>query len=133
MVSELNVNLITIEPFIFIALLTLEGNSVVITFSVTLAWSEPKKINDSLDEEIFYDVECFSCNQKTCNKSCTNERYHPGMQDLNQTSVVVSNLKPLECYMFRIYPRNSLNNVVPKEKWNFLETSRVCIPNESKI
>ena len=90
---------------LLVALLMPEGKPATITEEngVTLLWSEPKK-NDNLDEEIFYDVECFSCGQKTCNKSCSNKRYHPGTQDLNQTSVVVSNLKPLECYIFRIYP-----------------------------
>ncbi len=111
-----------------------EGKPATITEEngITLLWSEPKK-DDSLDEEIFYGVECFSCSQNMCNKSCNNERYHPGLQDLNETSVVVSNLKDLGCFIFRIYPRNSLNHVVLKEKWNFLETSRVCIPNESKM
>ena len=109
-----------------LATLTL-GNTVI------LSWNKPKK-DDSLDEEIFYNVECFSCNQKLCNHSCTNgERFYPEPKEFNKTSVVVYDLKPRECYTFKIYPKNSLNYVVPKEKWKILETSRICIPGKSKI
>ena len=100
--------------------------------SMIISWEAASR-NNSLDEEILYDVECFSCEKMKCNTSCREEQYDPGQNDLNQTTIVVSNLDSFGCYIFRIYPRNTLNNVIPKEKWKFYETSRSCILNERNV
>ena len=99
---------------------------------VNISWEEANK-NNSLDEEIFYDVECLSCEKMNCNTSCHEEQYEAGQNALNQTMTIVHNLAPSRCYLFRIYPRNALNNVIPIESWNFYQTSRFCIPNESNV
>ena len=95
-----------------------------IAYGVEVSWTKP---NNSLNETILYNVECFICNQSICNISCTNETYDPSSKNLSLTSVTVSNLIPGDRYVFRVYARNSLNNNVPKVEWGFHETDPVAV------
>jgi hypothetical protein len=101
--------------------------------SVTIKWTKADPTG-SLDEAIKYDVECFSCknkNRKICELSCKNVVFNPGQKNLVSTSVVVTNLQPGESYIFRVYPKNSLNDVIPKEEWKFSDTE-IFIHQQSK-
>ena len=103
------------------------------TASVTIKWTKPNQ-TESLDETIVYDVECFLCkdkNAKTCELSCKNATFNPGQKDLVSTSVVVTKLQPGESYIFRVYPKNSLNDMIPKEDWKFLETELFTYQQQS--
>ena len=112
--------------FVFTAPLVLNQTQIQEnTTSVTIKWTKPNPA-ESLDETIFYDVECFLCKDKnvktTCNISCKNVAFSPGQKDLVVTSVMVTKLQPGQSYIFRVYPRNSLNDMIPKRDWKFYET-----------
>ena len=89
---------------------------------VNITWNKPKK-SQSLDEAIFFDVECFLCKEKTCTM-CKNVNFSPRSKRLLGTSVRATNLQPDETYKFRVYPRNGMNDetLIPKEKWKYNET-----------
>jgi hypothetical protein len=104
------------------------------TTGITIKWNKPDK-TESLDEVISYDVECFSCEDKEgkiCNLTCGSIIFSPGNENLNTTSVVVTNLQPDKNYIFRVYPKNSLNERIPRDKWNFLETEKFIRKSFSK-
>ena len=86
--------------------------------NITITWTKPKK-DTGLHETVRYDVECYSCEKSVCNRPCFGAKYDPRKHNLTRTSVVVSNLKPGFKYVFRVYPKNSVNEQVVKEKWNF--------------
>ena len=69
-------------------------------------------------------MSCSFCDGKHCNRTCSKEKYHPNQYNITQTFVKVSGLKPGGKYVFKVYPKNSLNKKYAKEKWNFTET--VC-------
>ena len=87
------------------------------TSNITITWSK-LKTDTGLQETVTYDVECYSCEKSVCNRPCFGAKYDPRKHNLTRTSVVVSNLKPGFKYVFRIYPKNSVNGQVIKEKWN---------------
>ena len=89
--------------------------------SVNLTWLPPVN-NSGLKETIFYDIFCYVCNQSNCNKSCADVTYNPKQYNLTGTHAVVSGLVHGQTYEFRIYPKNSLNKVVPRDEWNFTAT-----------
>ncbi len=96
------------------------------TTGVTMKWNKPDK-TESLNEAILYDVECFSCKDKEdkiCNLTCGSVTFNPGKENLNTTSVFVTNLQPGKKYIFRVYPKNGLNERIPRDKWNFSETEK---------
>ena len=52
---------------------------------------------------------------------------------MTRTSVVVSNLKPGFKYVFRVYPKNSVNEQVVKEKWNFTAMEYFAVKTIGKM
>jgi hypothetical protein len=99
---------------------------------VIIRWSKPDT-TESLNEMISYDVECFLCEEKICSSPCsTNVMFNPPNDDLHSTFVVVTKLQPGRTYVFRVYPKNSLNKRIPKDKWNFLETEYFTYQPSSK-
>ena len=118
--------------FFLIALLALEKRPDIKqnTTGITIKWNKSDK-TESLNEAILYDVECFSCEDeedKICKLTCGSVTFSPGKENLNITSVFVTNLQPGKGYIFRVYPKNSLNKRIPRDQWNFLET-RIFVPN----
>ena len=87
--------------------------------SVNITWLPPSN-NSGINETILYDIQCFTCTKSVCNKSCTDLVYNPSRYNLTQTSVRVSGLVGGETYQFRIFPKNSLNIVIPRCKWEFI-------------
>ena len=92
------------------------------TSEVTITWNMPEK-TQSLDDAIFFDVECFSCMEKTCTR-CKNVNFSPGSKNLSATSIIATNLQPDKTYKFRVYPRNEMNDeaLIPKNEWKYNET-----------
>ena len=99
--------------------------------SATIKWNEPDK-TESLNESIFYDVECFSCKEKICNLTCGNVIFSPGNKDIKTTFVVVRKLTAGTSYKFRVYPKNSLNKNILKSQWKFMETKQFTYQSPSK-
>ena len=94
------------------------------TTGLIIKWTKPNQ-TESLNETILYDVECFLCkdkNAKTCKFPCEDVAFNPGQKDLTSISVVVTKLQPGKSYIFRVYPKNSLNDMIPKDDWKFLRT-----------
>ncbi|XP_028394329.1 ephrin type-B receptor 3-like [Dendronephthya gigantea] len=88
---------------------------------LTVSWIEPSK-TESLDEAIFYDVKCVLCNE-ICNETCKNVVFNPRSYNLSDTLVAVTGLQPDKKYIFRVFPKNSLNEQISRDKWNFKETN----------
>ena len=100
--------------------------------SVTIKWNEPDK-TESLNESIFYDVECFLCKESICNLTCGNLKFNPGNENISTTLVVVRELTAGKSYKFRVYPKNNLNENILKNKWTFMETEQFTVqPSPSK-
>ena len=99
--------------------------------SVNITWNKPKS-NGELNETIMYDVECYFCGENLCNKLCIGKRYSPSQYNLTGTSVVISDLYN-GLYIVRVYPKNSLNELVRKEKWNFTTTKQFAIHFAGKM
>ena len=93
--------------------------------SVNITWNKPNS-NGGLNETIMYDVECYFCEENLCNKLCIGKIYSPSQYNLTGTSVVISDLYN-GLYIVRVYPKNSLNELVRKEKWNFTTTKQFAI------
>ena len=111
-----------------IALLRLKDEPVyeVNKSSVTIKWSEPDK-TQSLSEPIFYDVECFLCKEKICSPTCENVIFSPGNKNIKTTFVVVTKLTTGKTYLFRVYPKNSLNKYILKNQWKYMETGQFTL------
>ena len=111
-----------------IALLALKDKPVykVNKTRVTIKWNEPDK-TESLNESIFYDVECFLCKEKICNLTCGNVKFNPGNDNINTTLVVVTELTAGKSYKVRVYPKNNLNENILKNKWKFMETEQFTV------
>ena len=91
--------------------------------SVTIKWNEPDK-TESLNESIFYDVECFLCKENKCNLTCGNVRFNPGDKNIGTTIVVVRELTAGKTYKFRVYPKNNLNKYILQNQWKYMETEQ---------
>lgn len=101
-------------------------------YSLTISWSIPSK-TESLDEAIFYDVKCVLCNDiKICNQTCKNVIFNPRSHNLSDPLLVVTGLQSDETYVFRVFPKNSLNERISKDKWYFKETNHFTVPSSSK-
>ncbi|XP_028394326.1 ephrin type-B receptor 2-like [Dendronephthya gigantea] len=97
---------------------------------VNITWVPPVN-NSGVIETVFYDIFCFVCNKTICNKSCAELTYTPKQYNLTETHTVVSGLVEGMTYEFRIYPKNSLNKVIPRDKWTFVASKP--FPFESTV
>ena len=100
--------------------------------SINITWFPPSN-NSGINETIFYDIQCFTCDKSVCNKSCTVLVYTPSRYNLTKTSVRVSGLVGSETYQFRIFPKNSLNNAIPRRKWEFIANKPFTFQSEGSI
>ena len=100
--------------------------------NIIITWSKPKT-DTGLHETVRYDVECYSCEKSVCNRPYFGAKYDPRKHNLTRTSVVVSNLKPGFKYVFRVYPKNSVNEQVVKEKWNFTAMEYFAVKTIGKM
>ena len=81
--------------------------------SVNISWNVP--VSNGLNEPTWYDVECYICeNVSLCERNCN----PPGSNNLTQTYFVFSNVEAGQTYLFKIYPKNSLNDKIDKSRWN---------------
>ncbi len=109
----------------FLALLKIENKPIVkqvegSSNSVNITWLSPAN-NSGFHEVILYDIQCNICVESVCNKSCTDLLYDPSQYNVTRTWVRVSGLVDGPTYQFRVFPKNSLNRVVPRERWTFAE------------
>ena len=85
---------------------------------LNIIWLKPNH-NDLPNETVNYDIRCYVCDSNSvCNKSCTGVKFEPGQSNITKTYVLVSGLKDDETYQFKVFPKNSLNNIVAQDKWN---------------
>ena len=101
--------------------------------SVNITWHEPER--QLTDESLRYDIRCSFCDGKHCNGTCSEEKYHPGQYNITQTFVKISDLKPGGSYVFKVYPKDSLNKKYAKEKWNFtkIKCNVIMAPGKSSM
>ena len=100
--------------------------------TVNVTWIAPNGVG-FLTEAFKYDIKCYLCTDNACNETCNNVKYTPRQNNLTQTFVKVSNLQPGSKYVFRVYPKNSLNQVVGREKWNFTQSEPYDVDSTSKV
>ena len=88
---------------------------------ILIYWLPPSN-NNGMNETIFYDIECMICVESICNKTCTDILFTPSQYNLTQTSVRVSGLVVGDTCQFRIFPKDSLNSVMPRSAWTYIST-----------
>ncbi len=110
----------------FLALLKFENKPIVrhvegSSNSANITWLPPAN-NSGFDEVILYDIQCNICVESVCSKNCADLLYTPGRYNITRTWVRVSGLVNGQTYQFRVFPKNSLNRVLPRERWTFAES-----------
>ncbi len=110
----------------FLALLKVENKPIVkqvegSSNSVNITWLPPVN-NSGFDDVILYEIQCNTCLEFVCNKSCTDLLYTPSQSNITRTWVRVFGLVNGQTYQFRIFPKNSLNRIVPRDSWTFAES-----------
>ena len=103
--------------------------------SVNITWLPPVN-NSDINGAIVYDIQCYICvdvDFKSCKKSCKDLSYSPSQYDVTKTSVRVSGLVHGQTYQFKIFPKNSLNKVIPKEQWKFVKSDPYPFKSEGNI
>ena len=122
----------------FLALLNVKNIPIVkqvegSSDSVNITWLPPAN-NNRFDEVILYDIQCNICVESVCNKSCTDLSYDPSQYNITRTWVRVSGLvNNDQIYQFRIFPKNSLNRVVPRDRWTFAASKPFSFPRGNSI
>lgn len=91
--------------------------------AVNVSWNEPQG-RKLPSETLKYDVECYLCVAKLCNVTCADAVFTPSQYNLTQTFVNISNLDLHQRHVFRVYPKNSLNQLFEREEWSFSKSER---------
>ncbi len=103
--------------------------------SVNITWLPPVN-NSDINGAIVYDIQCYICvdgEAKRCSKSCKDLSYSPSQYNVTKTCVRVSGLVHGQTYQFKIFPKNSLNKVIPKEQWKFVKSDPYPFKSEGNI